>query len=29
MVKFANGMEAMNRHESVGTTWTFAVKGAY
>lgn len=29
MVKFANGMQAMNRHELVGTTWTFAVKGAY
>ena len=29
MVRFANGMEAMNRHEIVGTTWTFAVKGTY
>lgn len=29
MVKFANGMQAMNRHEIVGTTWTFAMKGVY
>ena len=29
MQKFASGPTAMTRHEIVGTSWTFAVKGTY
>jgi TonB-dependent receptor len=29
MARYASGLTAMTRHEIVGTSWTFAVKGTY